>query len=252
MIAIFKRDVQSYFNTLTAWILGAGYLFLIGLLYCLMVANFAERSMMAGMQQYQQSPKIMDDLIVPLMWWMGFLMMGILPMLTMRLLAEERRTGTLEMLFTYPLSEWQIVLGKFSAAMSVIAVMLLFTLSSLVALSRKTQLEWSLIGAGYLALLLVAACYVAFGLWASSLSDSQVVAAVVSYVGLFVSWLVHMVMDRQFPMVKEKLGSVSVLDHLEQVVRGNASSHDLVFYLVWIGLFLFLTVRVLESRKWSA
>ncbi len=252
MIAIFKRDVQAYFNTLTAWILGAVYLFIMGLLYCLMVSSFAERSMMAGMQQYAQSPKIMEDLIVPLIWWMGFLMMFILPMLTMRLLAEERRTGTLEMLFTYPLSEWQIVLGKFSAAMSVVAVVLLFTLSSLVALSRKTHLEWSLIGAGYLALLCVAACYVAFGLWASSLSDSQVVAAVVSYGGLMLGWLAHLIMDRQFPKVKETLGSVSVLDHLEQVVRGNASSHDIVFYLVWIFLFLFLTVRVLESRKWSA
>lgn len=251
MIAIFKRDVQAYFNTLTAWILGAGYLFIMGLLYCLMVDSFSERSMMAGMGPYGQAPKIMDDLIVPLVWWMGFLMMFILPMLTMRLIAEERRTGTLEMLFTYPLSEWQIVLGKFTAAMSVVAVVLLFTLSAMVALGRKAHLEWSLVGAGYLALLLVAACFVAFGLWASSLTESQVVAAVVTYTGLMMAWLAQL-LDRMFPDLKEKLGSLSVMEHLENVVRGNAQTHDLIFYLVWIFLFLFLTVRVLESRKWSS
>lgn len=251
MIAIFRRDLMAYFNSAMAWILMAVYLFVVGLIYGAMVKNFSEKSMMAGMGPFGgQNPNIMDELITPYVWWMGFLMMFVLPLLTMRLIAEERRTGTLEMLFTYPLSDLQIVLGKFFAAMAVVILMLTLTLGSILALNQKAPLEWSLVGAGYGGLLLVAASFIAFGLWASSLTASQLIAAVITYGGLMMMWLMQVV-DDVIPWAKDRFGALSIMEHLENMVRGNMTSHDLVYYVAWICLFLYLTCRVLESRKWS-
>ena len=251
MIAIFRRDLMAYFNSAMAWILMAVYLFVVGLIYGAMVKNFSEKSMMAGMGPFgSQNPNIMDELITPYVWWMGFLMMFVLPLLTMRLIAEERRTGTLEMLFTYPLSDLQIVMGKFFAAMAVVILMLTLTMGSILALNQKAPLEWSLVGTGYAGLVLVAASFIAFGLWASSLTASQLIAAVITYGGLMMMWLMQVV-DELIPWAKERFGALSIMEHLENMVRGNMSSHDLVYYVAWISLFLYLTCRVLESRKWS-
>src|SRR5687768_9810379 len=113
MLAIFRRDLAAFFNSVTVWVLTAAYLFISGLIFMLMVSRFVEGSMMAGMGG--RSPNIMEDVIFGYQWWLGFLMIFLVPMLTMRMLAEEKRTGTLELLFTYPVSEWEIVLAKFGA-----------------------------------------------------------------------------------------------------------------------------------------
>ncbi len=255
MWAVFKRDFFTYVNSAMAWIVTAAYLLVTGLIYSGSLKNFADRCMTAGMDPMRAggAPNVMQELITPYIWWMGFLMMFFLPMLTMRLFAEERRTGTLELLFTYPLTDADIVLGKFFSAMAVVCAMLSFSLVSIFTLSQKVQLEWNLVASGYAGLLLMAGAFVSLGIWASSLTSSQVVAAVVPYCGLMMTWLVQLL--DEIPLVataKEKLGGLSLLEHLEAMVRGNITSHDLVFFLAWIALFLYLSCRVLESRKWSS
>jgi ABC-2 type transport system permease protein len=192
----------------------------------------------------------MNELVVPYVWWMGFLMMFFLPMLTMRLIAEERRTGTLETLFTYPLTDLQIVLGKFLAALCVALFMIFFGYVWVAGLSTKVTVEWNLVGMGLVGLILYASALISFGLWASSLTSSQMVAAVLTYGGLMMMWLVQVLGD-EIQFLIDKLGPLSVMEHLENMVRGNITTHDFVYYFAWIGLFVFLTCRVLESRKWS-
>lgn len=253
MLSIIRRDLATYFNSAMAWILSAVYLFLTGIIFILMLSSFNDRSATAGMPQMGGgNPNVMNDVVVPYVWWMGFLLMFIVPMLTMRLFAEERRTGTLETLFTYPLSDLDIVLGKFTAALGLVTVMLGLGYSSVIALSQKVALDWSSTGLGFCGLLLVASAFISFGLWASSLTASQVVAAAVTYGGLMLMWLVEVLERDTLAPVKEKLGGLSVMEHLERLVRGNVTTHDLLYYVAWTGLFLFLTCRVLDSRKWSS
>lgn len=251
MLAIFRRDLSTYFNSATAWILSAVYLFITGLIFWKMTSAFSEHSAMAGSPMGGGVPNVMNELVVPYVWWMGFLMMFILPMLTMRLIAEERRTGTLETLFTYPLSDLQIVVGKFLSAFCVAGFMVIFAYVWVLALSAKVPLEWNLVGAGFVGLMLVASAFISFGLWASSLTGSQMVAAVLTYGGLMMMWLVQ-ILDELIQPIKDKLGGLSVMEHLENIVKGNMTSHDFVYYIAWVALFLFLTCRVLESRKWSS
>jgi ABC-2 type transport system permease protein len=251
MIAIFRREVAAYFNSAMAWTLMAVYIFVVGQMFVQTVVTFAEYSLTSGSSPFGAPQlNITDRILVPTFWWMGFLLLFMLPLLTMRLIAEESRTGTLEMLFTYPLTEVEIVMGKFAGAMSVVLAMLAMSSSMLLALGQLVALEWTVVASGFLAVLLMSCAFVSFGIWASSISSSQVLAAAISYGGLLSSWLVVMV-TRDMEQVKEVFGEISVFANLQQMAQGTLSTHHLVYYLAWTALFLFLTVRMLESRKWG-
>lgn len=251
MLAIYRREVAAYFNSSLAWILMAVYLFVIGLLFVGHLDRYAQHSMNAGMSAMMgRTVSITDDLMVPVIWWMGFLMLFILPLLTMRLFAEESRSGTLEMLFTYPLSEMDIILGKFFAAQTVVATLMGFGFSWIVMVSRLAQIEWKLVATGYLGLWLVAGAFISFGLWASSTTSSQMIAAVMTYGFLMSMWLI-MLLNDQLRSLKDTFGDFSIMAGVEAMARGNFSTHHIIYYLVFTGFFLFLTARVLESRKWS-
>lgn len=252
MIAIFRREVGAYFNSAMAWTLMAVFVFVVGQMFVQTVVSFAEYSLTAGSSPFGAPQlNITDRILVPTFWWMGFLLLFMLPLLTMRLIAEESRTGTLEMLFTYPLTEVQIVLGKFAGAMTVVLAMLSLSASMIVALAQLVTLEWKVVAAGFLGVFLMSCAFVSFGIWASSISSSQVLAAAISYGGLLSSWLVVMV-TRDIEEVKEVFGEISVFGNLQQMAQGTLTSHQLVYYIAWTVLFLYLTVRMLESRKWGA
>ncbi len=252
MIAIFRREVGAYFNSALAWTLISVFIFVIGYVFMAMVGSYAEYSLTAGSSPYGGANlNLTDRVVVPTFWWMGFLLLFILPLLTMRLIADESRTGTLEMLYTYPLTEADIVLGKFFGALTVVLAMMGVSSSLFIALGRLTTVEWRVVASGFLGVFLVGCAFISFGMWASSISSSQIVAAAISYGGLLTSWLVVIVARKMEPL-KEVFGELSVMSHLEQMARGTLTTHQLVYYLAWTVLFLFLTTRMLESRKWSA
>jgi ABC-2 type transport system permease protein len=247
MFAVFRRDLMAYFHSATVWVLSAAYLFVAGLIFSLMVKTYADNSLMGSMSG--RTSNITDELVVPFQWWLGFLMVFIVPLLTMRLISEEKRTGTLELLFTYPVNEWEIVLAKFCSATTVVASMLGVSSLSLLMLKSKVEFDWNLIASGYGGLMLMGMAIVAIGLWASSLSSSQVIAACVTYGLCMMLWLMQL-LDDFIPNLKERIGTLGIMTHLEAFARGNLTSHDVVYYLALCVLFLFLTVRVLDSRKW--
>lgn len=252
MMAIFRREVAAYFNSALAWVLTGVFMFILGQMFMLTVVSYSEYSLTAGASPFGAPQlSVTDRVLVPTFWWMGFLLLFLMPLLTMRLIAEESRTGTLEMLFTYPLTELDIVMGKFAGAMTVVLGMMAMSGSLLIGLAQLVPLDWKVVANGYLAVFLLGCAFVSFGLWASSISSSQVLAAAISYGGLLSSWLVVMV-ARDMENIKETFGDISVFAHLQQMAQGTLSTHHLVYYLAWTGLFLFLTLRMLESRKWSA
>lgn len=245
MIAVFQRELKAYFSSILAWVLTSLYLLIVGFLVAVTIQRFADISMaqMRGMG----APSVMEQLVPALISMMAFLLLFFLPLLTMRLFAEEKRSGTLDLLLTYPLTEAQIIGGKFMAAMSVVLMMLAFTLSGFILLSKMTAVEWQVIGMGYLGLLLLACAIIGYGLWASSLTASQLVAAAVTYCGLLILWVFS---EFQTDWMKDTFGDMSALNHLNSLSRGVLDTQDLVYYLGLTFLFLFLTARVLESRKW--
>jgi ABC-2 type transport system permease protein len=246
LIAVFNRELKAYFSSVLAWVLVSVYLLIVGVIVAFSIEDFADISMMA--MQGGRPANAMEQLVPPLLITMAFLLLFFLPLLTMRLFAEERRSGTLDLLLTYPLTEAQILAGKFMASLTVVGMMLAFTLSGFVMLGRLTPLDWPVLGIGYLGLLLLSAAFLAFGMWASSLTSSQLVAAVLTYGGLLVLWILSGI-DRSGAL-KERFGDLSALAHLTNMSKGVLDTQDLVYFLALATLFLFLTARVLESRKW--
>lgn len=251
MLAILTKELRAYYNSAMAWILAAVYLFVIGLMFVISISQFAPASARAAANPMGGEVRVMDQLVYPVVWWMAFLLILLVPLLTMRLFSEEKRSGTLELLFTYPLTEFQIVMAKFMAAMSVVLLMLVFAgVTTIMYVWRMIGVEWPTVGVIYLGLVLVGACFVSYGLWASSLSSNQLVTAVITFGGLFAMWLVGFF--REFTdFMKDKVGEPGILAHFDNMARGQINSHDIVYYLGWTVLFLFLTIHTLSSRKWS-
>lgn len=246
MGAVFVREVKAYFSSILAWSLIAAYLLLVGFIVSFSFADYATSTMNA--MQGGMKLSLMRDLVPPIVSTMGFLMLFFLPLLTMRLFSEEKRSGTLDLLLTYPLTEMQIIWGKFLATMYVVVIMLAFTVSGFIVMSRFTPIEWQVLASGYGALILLAAFFVAFGMWTSSLSSSQLVSASLTYGGLLLLWILSGI-DRT-GVLKEKFGELSALEHLNNMTKGVIDTQDVVYFVSLTLLFLFLNAMVLASRKW--
>jgi ABC-2 type transport system permease protein len=193
----------------------------------------------------------------PLFGNLSVIMLLMMPLLTMRLLAEEKKSGTFELLLTYPLRDTDTVFGKFLACLLVFIAMLALTLIYPLFLSSISNPSLGMGGSGidlgpllsgYLGMLLLGAAFIAFGLLASSLTSNQIVAAVVSFGTLLLFWLIgYSGADSGLAVV---LKDLSILQHFESFTKGTIQSHDVIYYVNVIILCLFLTLRSLESNKW--
>lgn len=171
------------------------------------------------------------------------------PALTMRLLAEERRGKTLEVLLALPITEWEVVLGKHLAALVVLAVALLPTLAYPLALSQLGELDWGPVTAGYLGLLLLAAAYLALGLLASSWTSSQTLALVGALALSLPLYVVGELAELLPPSQRELPRFLDLGRHFDNLARGIVDSRDLVYYLTLTFGCLFLATRSLEQRE---
>jgi ABC-2 type transport system permease protein len=179
--------------------------------------------------------------------------MMIVPLLTMRLLAEEKRTGTAELLFTYPLTDWGVILGKYLAALLVFLVFLLLTAGNALAFATVASIDWGALASGYLGLILLGGSFLALGLFVSSLTENQIIAAVTAFGLLLLFWIIGWYQEvGGGSAIGRVLHFLSMMDHYETFTRGVIDTRDLIYYLSFIYFFLFLTKRQLESRRWRA
>ncbi len=179
----------------------------------------------------------------------------LIPALTMRQWAEELRSGTLEVLMTKPVSEWEVVLGKYLAALSFLVVVLALTLSTPLTVAGLSQngLDWGVLLTSYLGALLLGAAYLAMGGWVGSFTSNQIVAFILGVALIFVGIMVGEAIVTFFApgFMVTFLEYLGLRYHFASIARGVIDTRDLIYYVSVIFLFLFLTVRAVESRKWS-
>jgi ABC-2 type transport system permease protein len=235
--AIFKKELRSYLAS------PLGYVFI---LFYLLVSNgfffFIHDFFRVGQAT-------MRGYFVTMPWIFLFF----LPAVTMRLWAEERKLGTLEMLLTMPLREIEVVLGKFFAGLAFLMITLAFTITIPVSIGILGRPDWGVLAASYVGAVFLGAAYLAIGLWISSLTESQVVAFIVSVAVIFVllvagvapSWLGSL---GWFAAFCEYL---SLLSHFQNILRGVLDTRDVVYYLLVVTTFLYLNVKNIESRQWK-
>jgi ABC-2 type transport system permease protein len=174
----------------------------------------------------------------------------VMPMITMRTYAEEKRSGTIELLLTSPLTDVQIILGKFFGAMGLYAAMLLVTMLYMAILFVYGNPEWRPIAAGYLGLLLMGGCFISVGLLISSLTKNQIVAGVMTFAVFLMLWVINWIADQSGPTTRDIVNYLSIVDHFDDFARGIIDTKHLVYYVSFITFGLFLTAKSVDSERW--
>jgi ABC-2 type transport system permease protein len=256
LLAIYRRELGSYFVSPIAYIVIGFFLVATGYFFANILEILIERSFMAQMQAGQMGmPPSID---VPMLVIRNFagvvttILLFLVPMLTMGIYAEERKRGTMEMLMTSPITEFQIVMGKFLASLTLFAVMLAPTLIYHFAMSRFSEpaIPWKILWSGYLGIFLLGSVLLALGSFISSLTENQIVAGVITFVVFLLLWVLDMGVRGSSTTAGEIFKYISILQHYDTFAQGVIDTSSIVFYLSFTVLGLFLTLRNLDSMRW--
>jgi ABC-2 type transport system permease protein len=230
---VWKRELGTYFNSVVAYIVVILFLIITGALFWL---NFFQEINVLSMRSFfGQAPLFLAFFA---------------PAITMGLFAEEKRSGTLELLMTMPISDFEIVMGKFLAAVSLLAVVFLMTLVYPYSLSLLGDLDWGAVRAGYVGLLLLGAAYSAIGLMASSWTKDQVVAILVAFSICFFLYLIDQLVGHPSGVTAQVIEYLSTSYHFDNIARGVVDTRNVVYFLSLIGLCLVVTQASIAARRW--
>jgi ABC-2 type transport system permease protein len=249
--AVFKKEMRLYFVSPIAYVVFAIFTLVAGWFFYNVFAFFTLVSMRAAM-----SPTMAGDLSVtegvlrPLFQNISVIMLLMMPILTMRLFAEEKKSGTIELLLTYPVRDGEILFGKYLAALAIFLVMLGLTLVYPVLVTWTARLEWGPLATGYLGLILQGAAFIAIGILVSSLTENQVVAAVATFGTLLIFWVISWAAESAGATLGRVISHLSLTEHFESFAKGVIDTKDVIYYLNLTILSLFLTLRSLESKRW--
>ena len=242
---IFKKEMLLYFSSPVAYAVITLFLLIVGYFFYLYFVSFTLMSMQAAMNPgLARDLNVTDGIVRPLFAnIVSIIVLFMMPMLTMRLFAEERKSGTIELLLTYPVRDGAVLIAKYLAALALYAIMLALTLLYPVTIAYFARLEWGPLFTGYLGLLLMGG--------ALSLTENQIVAAFATFVVLLIFWVIGWSADYTGGLAGRVLSHLSLVDHFESFSKGVIDSRDVIYYADFMVLALFLTLRSLEARRWK-
>ena len=233
IFAVAKREISTYLYTPMAYAAMAAFLVITGYFFSISVISTRVASVQSTLGNA------------------GLILVFIAPILTMRLLADEARQGTSEILFTTPVNITQIVVGKFLGSLAILTLLVAIMMIYPFTLNYFGNPDWGIVLSGYLGFWLMAAAFLAAGIFTSSLTNSQMVAGVAGIALLMLLWVIDWAAQAvTHPMAQQVLQQLSITRAFVEVNRGIIDTRGIVFYLTLIVGFLFLSGRVLESRQW--
>jgi ABC-2 type transport system permease protein len=247
---VFWREVKSLFWSPIAYIVLGAYTLICSYFWGSIVTNYSSYSMQMLSRGGQGEMKLMDYMFAPFWGNIMVTFIFLLPLVSMRAFSEEKKSGTIEMLFTLPLTDLDIVLGKYLAQLAFAAIMLLISLAYPLSILGLAHPHWPTVATGTLGLGLVMASFLALGTLASSLSENQVVSAALGFGALLLLFIMDWVAKSGGGTLQAILSELSVLGHYEPMGRGLVNLKDFTYFAFFIGFCLFGTLRVLESKKW--
>jgi ABC-2 type transport system permease protein len=243
---IFKRDLKSYFASPIAYIVLVVFLVLSGLFFFLYLQNFVSSQFDPRFQFLGEKANLNDLVIRPYFGTISIVLLLMIPVITMRLIAEERKNSTIELLFTSPVKVTHIILGKFLASFVLFGVMVVLTAIYMLVLRAYGNPDLGPLLSAYLGLFLLGGSFLAVGIFSSSLTENQIVAALISFGILLVFWVVGAVSDAENSI----LGYLSIINHFDNFSKGVLELKDIVYYVSFIFFGLFLTYIMIESERW--
>jgi ABC-2 type transport system permease protein len=232
VMAVAEREIRSYFVSPVAWVVTAMFIAMWGFLFGIIIPGSREANLRPVLSNFSVT----------------FLLAG--PLLTMRLLAEEARTGTLELLLTQPLREVELVLGKYLGSVFFLVVMLVATFYFPILLQAFGNPDKGPMVTGYIGVLLQGMSFLAIGLMASALTQNQIIAAVLTFVSLLMLWLSDALSRILGGTAAQVAQYVSITKRFEDMPRGILDTKDVVFFLSIIVACLFITTQIIAARRW--
>ena len=250
ILAIAHKELKAYFASPIAYVVIGLFALMFGFFYYTLLGIFIEQGMRMMGLQGGPTQNVNDQMIRPLFLNASVLLLFVLPMITMRTYSEEKRSGTIELLLTAPLTDVQIIMGKFLGAMALYAAMLAVTLIHLGVLFAFGTPEWIPIATGYLGLLLMGGCFISVGLLISSFTRNQIVAVMATFAVFLLLWVINWAGPLTGPRTSAVLDYLSITSHLDDFTRGVIDTKHVVYYVSFIAFGLFLTARSVDTERW--
>lgn len=248
ILPIYLRELKAIFYSPVAWLVLFAFYLLGGYFWAASVTAYANYSVMMAGRGGEM--KLVDYLIAPYAGNLTVTFIFLLPLVSMRLLSEEKKSGTIETLFTLPFSDLDIVLGKWFASLTLLAAMLIPTLIFPMIIADKTIMPWAVVFSGFGGLFLLGACFLAAGLFTSALTENQVVAAALGFGSILFLFILGWMAGEASGWTKTLLEQVAIMNHFQDLSKGVINLKDITYFTLFTVLMLFGTLRVLESKKW--
>ena len=246
VMAIARKELSSYFASPIAYVVIGFFALMFGFFYYSLLLYFDRQSLQAA----GQAVNVNEQFLRPVFLNATVIFLFVLPLVTMRTYSEEKRSGTIELLLTAPLTDLQIILGKFLGAMGLYAAMLAITFVHVGLLFVFGNPEWRPVATTYLGLLLMGGCFVSIGLLISSLTKNQIVAGMITFGVFLMLWVINWIASFMGPTTQQVLNYLSITDHLDDFTKGIIDTKHLVYYVSFITFGLFLTARSVDTERW--
>lgn len=247
---IAKRDFWAYFTSPIAYIVIAGFMVIMGWMFFNNLTHFNLQNMQYQQYNMGRGISITDGIIRPLYGNMNVIFLFLVPFITMRLFAEEKKQQTIALLLTSPITLTEMVLGKFISSLLLVLVMLLLTFVYPVILFFTGNPEVGTVATNILGTIFLASCYLSVGVLFSAMTENQIVAGALTFSTCLFFWLVSWATQSAGPVWGDVLTHLSLISHFNNFGQGLIHSTDIIYYLSFIGFGLFLTHRVLDSYRW--
>lgn len=233
ILTVAKKELRSYFFSPVAYVVFAMFLVLAGYFFTVILLYTQEASLKG----------VAYNIVITLVF--------LVPLITMRTFAEEKKQGTLELLMTKPVKDWEVVLGKFCGAAFMYLIMLASTIVYVLILFKYGKPDMGPVYSAYIGLILVGFCFIALGVFASTLSENQIIAAVIGFAMVLLLWVLSWASSQFTGSMQEIVSYISLSSHYDNFVKGIVDLKDVVYYLSFILFWLFVSVKSVEVRKWK-
>lgn len=248
---ILKKELITIFSSPIFYAVAFIFLIVSGYFFYSNTAYFSILSFQATRNPFLSEKLNLTDMVIsPFFGDISVILLLMVPLITMRVYSEEKKTGTIELLFTYPVSDIEVLMGKYLATTIVLLCLITATLPHILILNSIATLDWGIVCSGYIGLIFLGAGFISFGIFASSLTENQIISAVLTFGCLLLFFVIGWAKAIAGPFLGNILAKMSIVEHFEPFTLGLIDTRDIVFYVMFTLFWLYMTLRCIGSRHW--